>query len=542
MKKLINNIKNNKIIVIFSLIESFLQVYGSYLSSDGSLKDFKIYTVIIILVFSIVFYIVNIVFCKILSIQYKSNSKYVFSKKNLFITFLIIFFMWIPVLLAYYPTLWSYDVYVQVPHLSGGVLSNLHPLFHTLFIESFLIIGNKIRNYEFGMLILSIVQMIIMAFIFSYSIEKIKAKIDNKLVRNIFMILSIIFFGLIPINSIMSISMTKDVLFSGFLLLFVIKVYDVIDNNDISKSNKVSLIIISIFILLLKNNSVMIYFIFSISVLILLKSNLCKKFFMCCFSSFVIYYIIMMIMIIVFKPDKGYKFERYSVQLQNLIYTAIEHPKEDVSENEMYFNFLPRECLYYNLKYNYNKSRADYIKSSAIECVGNEFDDLKLIKSWIIYGFKYPIEYIDSWSNLTIGSWYLLDESHANTYPGENQGYLLSDYKYIKGVSEKKPDSKFSFGYKMLEKIATENIQYKSTFRFIFQPASYILSFFLLLVYLLNIKRFKEILPLIIYIALYLSVLFGPVIVVRYIYPFIIFVPILFTRILIINNKREDFS
>ena len=538
MKKILKTFLDNKLLFIFSILESFLQIYGSILSSNGGLKDIGLLMIIFIIIFTIIIFSINLVYFKLLSIKYKNNDKYVFSKKKFLILWLLIFVMWIPVLLSYYPTIWAYDVYNQVPHLIGDKLSTHHPIFHTLFIELFLIIGKSIKNYEFGMLLLSLVQMLVTSCIFAFVIEKIKSNINNKLFRNIFFICMIIFYGLLPFNSIMSISMTKDVLFSSLLLLLVIYIYDLIDGKP---SNSIMFIFISALLLLIKNNSIFIYLVMLMFSIFILKRVEWVMFAKRCLISIMVFYIILDGLILIFKPSRGNKLERYPVELQNLNYVLINHP-EVQKDKELLFDILPKKSLKYDVEFYYDKRNADIVKTIYEKSVGNEFDSKVLIKNWIHYGIKYPVDYIDSWSNLTIGSWYLFDESHANIYYGDNQGYLLTDYKIIDGISNKRPDSKFKFGFDLLEKVATENVQYKyQIIRFIFEPATYIISFFLMFIYLISKHKKRELLPLILFVALYINILFGPVIILRYIYPFIIFVPVLFTRIIYLNNiKRED--
>ena len=102
----------------------------------------------------------------------------------------------------------------------------------------------------------------------------------------------------------------------------------------------------------------------------------------------------------------------------------------------------------------------------------------------------------------------------------------------------KRPPSKFPWLKNKLELVATKNIQYSNNiFRFIFCPATYILSFFLMIVYILKNNLKEELIPLYFLIILYLSILIGPVVVVRYVYPFMIIVPLLFIRLLSKSQK-----
>lgn len=535
MRKILGFIKQNILLIIFTLIESFLQVYGYLLTINKSLVFFNIKYFFVSIIVFIFLLIVNYFYFKMLAITYQHNNKYNFSKKNFLRTWFLIFIMWIPVLLAYYPTIWTYDVKWQIPHIMNKNFTTFQPLIHTLFLELFLIIGKKIYSYELGMLMLSIIQMLIMSCIFAYVIEKMKTKINNKKIINIFMIGMIIYYGLIPFNSIMAISMTKDVLFSGLILLIIIYLYDYLDGEKFTKKKKFLFISFLVLALLIKNNFLYVFIVFMIISVVMLKDIKKKQILNLSLITLGFYYAITLFIVFIFHPEKGYRFEGYSIPAQNLIYSVIKHPEIDVNKDELLFDFIPRKCFPKDLSKIYNKNRTDIIKDDFIYCLNNDFDDYKLLKQWVYYGKKYPLDYIDSWSNLTIGSWYLFDESHANTYDVKYlQGYLPSGFLAINDFMKQEPKSKNQWLKNKLELVATENIQYadNSLLRFLFVPATYILSFFLMVVYIIQNKVQNQLLPLIILITLFSSILFGPVIIVRYIYPFMITVPIITIRII----------
>ena len=542
MKKLFDKINDNKLLFVFSFLESFLQVYGTILSCDGSLSDLNLFMLFTIIAFGIILFCINIYYFKILSFKYNHNYVYNFSKKRFFITWIMIFIMWIPVLLAYYPTIWTYDVFRQVPHLIGEQISSHQPILHTLFIETFLIIGKNISSYELGMLLLSIIQIFLMSLIFAYSIEKMKTKINNRLIINIFTIMMIVYYCLMPFNSIMAISMTKDVLFSGLLLLMIVFLFDFMDKEKYDLKDEILFVIVATLMLLIKNNALYVFLVFSLLTFIFLKRKRKKMFFLC-MCTLILYFSVNLGFFLTLHPDKTYRFEQYSHQTQNLIYIVIKHPEEDVKNNELLFDFIHRNCFSNDLSLNFNKNRSDDVKDTFIYCLNNDFDDLKLLKIWLDYGMKYPIDYIDSSSNLTIGSWYLFDESHSNTY-GDSlhlKGYLASNYLSVEGLEMNKPESKFPWLYNKLELVATDNIQYDSNilFRFLFTPATYVLSFILMFIYAIKYKMKEVIIPMFLLLALYSSIIIGPVIIVRYIYPFMVTIPFIFVRIVSVNNKKR---
>jgi hypothetical protein len=96
------------------------------------------------------------------------------------------------------------------------------PILHTLFIELFMHIGKLFGSYEIGMVMLSIIQMILLSLIFSYCVEKTAVRGAGLLAR----ILLTAFYALTPFCSILSVSMTKDVLFTGVFMLILSFIFE----------------------------------------------------------------------------------------------------------------------------------------------------------------------------------------------------------------------------------------------------------------------------------------------------------------------------
>ena len=538
MKKYFDkNVFKSKIIIFFSIIESFLQIYGYLLSNKKSLLDFGLKEIIILIILITFFIFINGILFMFMKMKIDKDDNKLFSKRRFFLVWFTLFVMWVPVLLAFYPSIFAYDAYRQVPHLLGQNLSSFQPVFHTLLIEFFLIVGNKLVNYEFGLLLYSLFQMLIMSFIFAYTIEKLIYMIKNKKIFYIILSLLIIFYGIIPFNSVFSISVTKDVLFSGFLLLFIVS-FDAIIDNNCNNVDIILFIISSILIMLLKNSVVNTYLVTFLFAVILLKKFVKKKIFKLQVLSLLIYYVIYFTIVLIFTPEKNYKMEKYNVPMYNLVYTATKH--SSVYDDKTLYGYFPRKCFYDDLNvYVANGHNADMSKESVIYCLNNSLDEKKLLSIWTNNLFKYPVEYIDSWSNLTLGSYYLLDTSHTNIYIPKR--YMYTSFYRVEFMKDVNTDSKFKSMKKIINKFTQENIQYEklSFLRFIFQPATYILS--ILLLFLYKIKNSSKD-KLLIYIPLLCNlgaIIIGPCIIVRYIYPFMVSLPYLIIKNFIDNKAIQ---
>lgn len=90
-----------------------------------------------------------------------------------------------------------------------------HPLIHTLLFGKCYAIGAKLNDPNLGVTLYDWVQMVIMSSIFSYTVLFVYARTHSRIMS----ILTITFYSLFPIHSILSISSTKDTIFVGLMLL-----------------------------------------------------------------------------------------------------------------------------------------------------------------------------------------------------------------------------------------------------------------------------------------------------------------------------------
>lgn len=125
----------------------------------------------------------------------------------------IIMLMWLPVLLAYYPGLFAYDVGFQI-YQEMGTYNVHHPLIHTFILQFFYyVVGERFMgSYNRGMVCYTLFQMLILAMAIAYMhlfLHRMKAGRKSKIVI-------LIFTGMFPVYSVLSISMTKDIIFAAF--------------------------------------------------------------------------------------------------------------------------------------------------------------------------------------------------------------------------------------------------------------------------------------------------------------------------------------
>lgn len=194
---------------------------GAFLDNNVSLQSWTAYIFIEWMLcvggmIPLVFCLIRILLSILEKVKPSGHSAW-FIKKPVLYYFLVFFVMilcWLPVWLAYFPGLWNYDPW-QVTQVINNSYSTHYPLIHTLLLGACYMFGNVCGNVNLGVALYDWIQMVVMAAIFSYTVLFIRRKTDSRILCAI----TVFFYGMFPVNSIMVISSTKDVLFSGLVLL-----------------------------------------------------------------------------------------------------------------------------------------------------------------------------------------------------------------------------------------------------------------------------------------------------------------------------------
>ena len=136
------------------------------------------------------------------------------------ISFGTIFLLWIPVWMAYYPIVMSYDFHRQVNEAYKGWIwfNSYQPLIHTWLIWLFLQIGGALGSNEAGMGLFTLFQMLVVSAAMAYACAGIYRIVKRKCA----VLLAILFYGVFPVCSVSMMIGTKDAIFSALFLTFVI--------------------------------------------------------------------------------------------------------------------------------------------------------------------------------------------------------------------------------------------------------------------------------------------------------------------------------
>ena len=260
--------KNFKYIYFFCLILSIQFILGyklqkfEYTARNGKEVLINIINIIILSVVltTIVYigkYIIKQVKEKVLIKNKETISKTNTIKQpdNLNVmSFLIIILCWMPAFLAFCPAILNYDGPSQIIAyiVVGEKMTTQQPLISTIMMTAFFKFGiNVLGSSTLGMMCFSLFQMCFMAEAFAYTVNFIWKETYNKKIT----VLALIFYAFFPFNHLFPLMTTKDTMFAGLTLFFVVQIYQ-FPREKFRIKEYIILSIFAVFMLLFRNNAV----------------------------------------------------------------------------------------------------------------------------------------------------------------------------------------------------------------------------------------------------------------------------------------------
>ncbi len=134
------------------------------------------------------------------------------------ISFWVCLIGWLPYFLTNYPGVMTVDSLNQYGQIIGALpMSNHHPWVHTQMIRFFYTIGMALTGDAItGLGLFTLTQMLIMAGIFAYLMDTlVRFKVRTGVCLAV-----LAFYALLPYNAVYMVTIWKDILFSGMVLLF----------------------------------------------------------------------------------------------------------------------------------------------------------------------------------------------------------------------------------------------------------------------------------------------------------------------------------
>lgn len=382
------------------------------------------------------------------------SASFIKNEKKLFWgMWIVIFVCWSPYLICYYPGTIYYDSLCSVYQALGiEALSNHFPVLYTLLIRGFLNIGSWFGGNEVGCFLYTLFQMLLISGIFAYFLVWLNRK---KCPKQLVIFIGA-FYALTPIFPLHAISMWKDPIFAGFLLLLAMMAFDIeASNGEILKQPKVvvQLIIDSLVISFVRNNGIYIMLIFWIVLIfrykVLKKNRIRKNAWVAATLGCCACYLIVTGPVYSALNIKTEFVESISIPLQQMSSVVVYGGKMTEEQQNFMFHLLPEEeyqkaytpCCIDNIKWN-NSFNEDYLEAHKgeffkvwLEMLGPNFK--QYVKAYVMETFEY-------WSFSDIGRNSFVD--HVNTVVSDPSNNIVSkDYSEILFGKSLRNDFPFSY-------------------------------------------------------------------------------------------------
>lgn len=334
-----------------------------------------------------------------------------FLKHPFVFSFIFIFICYLPYIIAYYPVIINYDAANQVKEVMGihtrymdsvvlinpsVTLTNFNPIIHTFLIGGLFKVGYLLGNVNFGMFLYSIIQLLIVISVFSYSIYYLnKINVNKKII-----VVVLLIYSLVPLFPLYAMTAVKDVIFSALILLYVIRVYDYI-KNDWNIKDYILFGLLILFIILFRNNGIY-TIILTLPFVCLFKKKGRFVLALVLVLNISLYGLYNKVLLPHYEISNTSVREVLSVPFQQTA-RLVKYHDEEINKNDKVI--IDKVLEYDTLGERYKTNLSDPVKNKYNKYATTS-DLNNYFKVWFKYLFKYPGVYVDATINNIYGYFY----------------------------------------------------------------------------------------------------------------------------------------
>lgn len=490
--------KKNIVEIILSCMISILVVIGLsfQLYQNLTLVLSKFYLGILVFIgsFIVIYILTKFLFKKLDNLKLKENKPpknkllKLFNEHPFIFSLICMILGWSIYIIAFYPTLMAPDPANQIlqffgidnyySHISimldeSVIITNHHPVLHTLLIGSCVKLGTLIGSVNIGLFIYTCLQTLILASTLSYTISFLK----SRGLKRKYLIAILIIYTFVPVFPMYAIVPVKDVIFGCLIILYIIEIYKYVVIKE--KPNILKTIILLILIMLFRNNGFHII-ILSLPFLLIPKNTGRKRILFLVIFTLAFNYTYNNVLLPYFKITPSSPREKLSIPFQQTARLVRDH-EESITESDK--EIIDKILIYDTLKERYDPEFADPVKNKFNKFTTEE--DLKnYYKVWFNGLKKEPITYIEA----------TLENTYGYYYPFKTDWYIYSKYK------TKLKENGFDYHWNGLNHLRKSLVNFGKIFPYI-PPIGLIVNIgfstwviMFMISYLIKIKRYKEIL------------------------------------------------
>lgn len=519
--------KDIKISSIFALLISL--IINSYINLNvlDSTKLFNITTLLSIVgITPIITYVLLFITKYITNIKEKKwkLDKKIFKngKYSILRYFLLILIAWLPVIISFYPGIFSYDAAGQLNQIFAGKYSSHHPMIHTLFFGFPIKMAHEyLGSGSIGLFIHILLQTVIFALTLAYFIDYLSKEKANFILK----FFTLIAFMFLPIFPVMSATVTKDVLFAAFYLVLALNIIDLIKYQETYLNKPINIITLIAFAslsLLFRNNTLYAFCLFLPFLVFYLRKNIFHIIVIMGLSTLIVFGVNKYIDVTL-EPESPAAREALSLPIQFMgrVYNEENLSEKDARDIQKFF--------YSKRLYGYKEHISDPIKNTMYK--GYIVKNMgKYVALFSRLAIKYPVTLVDSFL--------LTNETYFNPFdkiPDDDIYRVLWEIRDVDDFNNtdiefKFKENKLSGAYYTL--LETGHYNNFPILKVLFNISIYIyIMIFALYIFIIR-REYERILELLPFITLFITVLLGPVAILRYVLPIVLASPLLLHKII----------
>ncbi len=464
---------------------------------------------------------------------------------------------WFPVYLAYYPGICAYDTPVQLGQIMDGYMIDHHPIAHTLLLKLAINAGQAVwGSVNDGMGLYTFFQMLFLAFGFAYAVGTLRRFRASGICICIVQ-LCVMFY---PFNAYMSVSTTKDTVFTGFFLIMISAFMRLLSERRDTltvKGTDAVFFIAAVGSILFRNNCryaimVLLPFMLITAVAGIKKKKNGRLFIRLLLNvvlSFVVGSISLTVMFNLTDAQQGDRREMLSMPIQQFARCMLYHggvgvlPEDDGTMDEEAKSLI-NDFLLDEAYKEYEPGFADPVKRHTNTYVAR-YRSSEFIGTYLRLLWDYPGDFINAALALDAGYLYPGDESHAHVNEVEGQsgrGYIQTYWSEAdltpRGLTKA---SKLEGLHELLEAWADGNAYLDiPILKYIFVPGTFLWLYVILAGILLINRKYRLLLPVMLVFGYYATLLLGPTVQLRYIFPLMAVLPFIALLSLMKGKNSDD--
>ena len=336
------------------------------------------------------------------SVYKADRHKRLFSFKTVLLVwlgFMVFYILWY---LFNYPGIITLDTLDQLKQAADiSPLNDHHPVLLTLLMRAVILPVEKMTgSIQAGVGICSFLQMAVLTFVFALTYERILYYVNNRTLRALIFLA----FAIYPVNSMYSVTLWKDILFSACLLLLLLCVDFIAEDAPAFLENKKNCFLLCLVLLLLlltRHNGIVI--VLAMTLVFVFAYPVYRKRLLCvCLGSLLLwaaFQYLLLPALRVTKLDSGLMLSLPNQQIARTLYYHNEEFTEDELEKINSYYTVPEVWRYYRPKL--SDAVKDRFISERYEENRGEFLSL-----WMRLGLRYPGDYLEAFLHNCYGYWF----------------------------------------------------------------------------------------------------------------------------------------